>query len=135
MNERVVQFPGGRRAESGLPDGGPAHKGLPLDPAIPGSSTHNKDEKDNRVFDKGKDESIYRTDNADDQLTHRERGHEFKDENADKHNSTGAWGTGEWDSSSKTKYPYRDGIPNTVSASRAIACRVLGRWAKATGYE
>lgn len=114
-----------RLAESGLPEGGPASKGLPLDNSIPGSSTHDKDEKHVREFDKPDDESPYRIDNADDLLTHRERGPEFREDNANKHDGIGAWGKGEWDSSSKTKYPYRDGVPNTVNASAEF---VLARW-------
>lgn len=126
---------GERLGESGLPGGGPsngaklpgddepASKGLSLDNKIPGTSVHDKDEKDIRDFDKGDDESIYRTDNADDQLTHRER-IEFKDENANKHDGIGAWGKGEWEGP-KTKYPYRDDIPNTVNASAEF---VLARW-------
>lgn len=123
-----------RVGESGLPDGGPSSgaklpdggepsKGLSLDDKIPGTSLHDKDEKDVREFDKGKDESIYRTDNADDLLTNRQR-IEVRDENADKHDGIGGWGKGEW-KGPKTKYPYRDGIPNTVNASAAF---VLARW-------
>jgi hypothetical protein len=113
-----------RIGESGLPGGGPSNKGLPLDSGIPGSSTHDKDEKDVRDFDNGKDESLYRTDNADDLLTNRDR-IDFREDNADKHDGIGAWGKGEWDSSSKTKWPYRDGLPNTVNASAEF---VLARW-------
>lgn len=112
-----------RVGESGLPGGGPPDKGLSLDNSIPGTSLHDKDEKHVRDFDKGKDESIYRTENADDLLVDRQRV-EFKDDNANKHDGIGAWGKGEWEGP-KTKYPYRDGIPNTVNASAEF---VLARW-------
>ena len=112
-----------RLSASSLPGGGPPDRGLSLDQRIPGTSTHDKDERDVRDFDHAKDETIYRTDNADDLLTHRER-IEFKDENARKHDGIGAWGKGEWEGP-KTKYPYRDDIPNTVNAS---AQYVLARW-------
>jgi len=114
---------GGPSNVSKLPDGGESSKGLSLDSRIPGTSTHDKDEKDVRDFDKGKDESIYRTDNADDLLTNRER-IQVKDENANKHDGIGAWGKGEWEGP-KTKYPYRDDVPNTVNASAEF---VLARW-------
>ena len=107
----------GTVAESGLPGGGPSNKGLPLDSGIPGSATFNKpSEEEARDFDKGKDESIYRTDNADDLLTDRERV-DTREDNAKKENGVSYMPTSEWDSSTKTKYPYRDGIPNTHSAS------------------
>lgn len=110
------------RAESELPSGGPSNKGLPLDSGIPGASTFNKPEDDIREFDKGKDESIYRTDNADDLLTKRDR-IDIREDNADKHDGIGTWGKGEWDPdrSPKTKYPYRDGLPNQHNAAEFVA--------------
>lgn len=104
-----------RRAESGLPGGGPSNKGLPLDSGLPGSKTFVKPPDDTRDSDKGKDESIYRTDNADDLLTNRDR-IDVREDNADKHDGVGAWGKGEWDGP-KTKYPYRDGYPHQHNAS------------------
>jgi hypothetical protein len=112
-----------RVGESGLPGGGPSDKGLSLDEKIPGTSTHDKPEGDVREFDKPKDETIYRVENADDLLTNRQR-IEVRDDNADKHDGIGAWGKGEWEGP-KTKYPYRDDIPNTVNASAEF---VLARW-------
>lgn len=104
-------------AESGLPSGGPSDKGLPLENSIPGSATYAKPEDDTRDFDGAKDEPIYRTDYADDLLVDRER-IDTREDNADKHDGIGYLGKGEWDERSpKTRYPYRDGIPNTKSAS------------------
>lgn len=118
-------------AESGLPGGGPSNKGLPIDSGIPGSKTFVKPQDDTRESDKGEDESIYRTDNADDLLTDRER-IDVREDNANNHDGVGAWGKGKWDERSpKTKYPYRDGIPNTHSAS-VMTLRVLARWEKLT---
>lgn len=109
--------------ESGLPGGGPSDKGLSLDNNIPGTSLHDKDEKHVRDFDKARDETIYRKDNADSLLVDRQRV-EFQDDNANKHDGIGAWGKGKWEGP-KTKYPYRDDIPNTVNASVAF---VLALW-------
>lgn len=112
-------------AESGLPSGGPSDKGLPLEDSLPGSATFSKKEDDVRDFDRNDDEPIYRRDNADDLLKDRDR-IDIRDDNADKHDGLGAWGKGEWDPRSpKTKYPYRDGIPNTKSASAEF---VVGLW-------
>lgn len=110
----------GQVAESKLPGGGSGGKGLPLDSGIPGSSTFNKPEDDVRDFDKPNDESLSRTDNADDTLTYRER-IDTREDNADKHDGIGYMvsAPGEWDKDhpSKTKYPYRDGVPNQHNAS------------------
>lgn len=115
----------GTVAQSGLPEGDPAAKGLSLDPEIPGTSTHDKKEEDIRESDKGKEESIYRTDNADDLLTKGDGPIHIKDENANKHNMTTFYGEGEWDPrGTKPKYPYRDGVPNAHSASHYV----LARW-------
>lgn len=115
----------GTVAESGLPGGGPSNKGLPLDSGIPGSATFNKPSgEEARDFDNGKDESIYRTDNADDLLTDRDR-IDTREDNAKKENGISYMPTSEWDSSTKSKYPYRDGIPNTHSASAEF---VVGMW-------
>jgi len=102
-------------AESGLPTGDPASKGLSLDKDIPGTKTYVKPVKDTRDFDKPKDESIYRVDEADDLLKEQNRP-EINEDNADKHDGIGTFGKGKW-VGPKTKYPYRDGIPNTKSAS------------------
>jgi len=120
----VVRPAYGEVAESGLPSGGPSDKGLPIDSGIPGSATYAKpSEEDARDFDAPKDEPIYRTDNADDLLVDRERV-DTREENKNRPNGIGYGGLGE-SSTSKTKYPYRDGIPNTKSASAEL---VVGLW-------
>lgn len=104
-------------AESGLPSGGPSDKGLPLEDSLPGSATFAKPEEDTRDFDHSTDTPIYRKDNADDLLKDRDR-IDVRDDNADKHDGIGFPGKGEWDKRGpKTRYPYRDDIPNTKSAS------------------
>jgi hypothetical protein len=117
-------------AVSGLPQGGPADKGLPLDSGIPGTSTFNKPEEDIREQAKD-DEPIKRVDDADDLLKNRNRV-DVREDNADKHDGIGAYGNGDWTDSSKSKYPYRDGIPNTHSASKHV---VLGMWLLQTAPE
>lgn len=103
-------------AESGLPGGGPSDKGLPLDDGIPGSATFNKSEDDVRDPDKNTDTPISRVDEADELLKDRSR-IDTREDNAEKHDGISYMPTSDWDSSTKTKYPYRDGIPNTHSAS------------------
>jgi hypothetical protein len=112
-------------AESGLPSGGPSSKGLPLEDSIPGSATFAKPEDDVRDFDRNTDTPIYQKDDADDQLKDRDR-IDVRDDNADKHDGIGYPGKGQWDQRSpKTKWPYRDDIPNTKWASSEF---VLGLW-------
>lgn len=105
-------------SEAKLPDGGPAVKGLPLDSDIPGTSTFNKPVDDIREPRKD-DESIYRVDNADDLLKDRSRV-DVREDNADKHDGIGAYGKGQWDSTSKPKYPYRDDRPNSHNAMAEV---------------
>ena len=115
-------MPAGRAAplaESGLPSGGPAGRGLPLDPRIPGEKTFGGPPEGHRDPDKGRDESIYRVDQPDDLLKDQtvpdSRDHSrFKVEEG---------GAGE-NVSDKTKYPYRDDHPNAHNAS---ACRLVAR--------
>jgi hypothetical protein len=108
-----------------LPSGGPSDKGLPLDDGLPGSATFNKDEDDVRDFDQSTDTPISREDNADGRLKDRERV-DIRDDNADKHDGIGYMPSSDWDSSTKTKYPYRDGIPSAHSASLVVQLWKLG---------
>jgi hypothetical protein len=108
---------------------------LPVEPGIPGSATFNKpSEEEARDFDHAKDESIYRTDNADDLLTKRER-IDTREDNADKHDGIGYMvsAPGKWDEDhpSKTKYPYRDNVPNQHNAAQVVA----DRWERKTSAE
>ena len=108
-------------AVSALPSGPPAGKGIGLSPDLPGASTFKKPEDDIRQQGKD-DESIHRVDNADDLTKDRSRVDTVED-NANKHDSIGYNGKGE-NVSPKTKYPYRDGVPNSHSASAryVLAC-------------
>lgn len=103
-------------AESKLPEGGPAGKGLPVEDGLPGSATFSKKEDDVRDFDRNTDTPIYRKDNADDLLKDRSRV-DTREDNADKHDGIGGFGKGEWDTTIKTRYPYRDGLPHQHFAS------------------
>jgi len=126
LSQPLVTRPGyGRErtvAESGLPSGGPSDKGLPVDSGIPGTQTFAKPVDDIREFDKAEDKSIYRTDNADDLLTKRDR-IDVREDNANKPNGIGEMGLGKPDPKdySKTKYPYRDNKPNDKNASDFVA--------------
>jgi hypothetical protein len=119
MSQPLVTRPayGSPVGVSGLPGGGPSDKGLPVDPGIPGSATYAKPVGDTR--EQGKDdEPIKRVDDADD-LT-KERGRiDTREDNADKHDGIGFNGVGEQDNA-KTKYPYRDGLPNTHNAAMVV---------------
>ena len=102
-------------AEAKLPEGGPTDRGLPLDSAIPGSQTYTKPLDDTR--EQGKDdEPIQRVEDADDLTKDRSR-IDTREDNA--HADIGYSGLGgrDPDDASLTKYPYRDGIPNSHSAS------------------
>lgn len=115
----------GTVAQSALPEGGPAGKGLPLDSGIPGSSTHNKDEDSFRDPDKHDDDSVHSVDNADDLLSDRGR-IDFSEDNSGNHDGVRPWndgGNADWeDATSKTKYPYR------TRTKKASAEYVLARW-------
>lgn len=96
-----------------LPKGGPAGKGMSLDPGIPGQSTFNKPVDDIRKPDND-DESIYRVDGPDD-LTKDQNRIEVNEDSADA--EVGYNGRGKTDPPNKTEYPYRDGVPNVHNAS------------------
>lgn len=102
-------------AESGLPQGEPGGKGMSLDKDIPGESTFNKPEEDIRDFDRSedpkKDSDPYRRESPDDQL-HERHVVDDKEDWGQTHDSIGEMGKGEWDTTIKTKYPYRDGLPH-----------------------
>lgn len=110
------------RAESKLPSGGPAGRGLPLDDAIPNERTFAKPEDDNSTSETpNKDESIYRRDSPREMTKERERVDVVDQTDAQPH----YMGLGKPDNSPKTKYPYRDGIPNAHNASAEF---VAGLW-------
>jgi hypothetical protein len=111
-------------AESKLPDGGgPAQKGVSLDPSIPGSSTYAKP-SDEAPRETGKDdESIHRQDNADDltkgpQTTPDERDH---GQTFSPSYAPPVGGKSDQDVTEKTKWPYRDGFPNRNASAEFVA--------------
>lgn len=110
------------RAVAQLPQGGPSGKGLPLDDSIPGYSTFAKPEDDTSTGEQdAPDESIYRVDGPRD--IPKERGRIDVVDQTDAGPSFN--GLGKPHDSPKTKYPYRDGIPNSHNAA---AQRVLRRF-------
>ncbi len=114
-------------AESGLPKGEPGGKGLSLSPDIPGEKTFKKPEDDIRDFDKGNKSDPWRRDSPDDQLKERDVV-DVNEDNADKHDGIGEMGKGKWDTTIKTKYPYRDGLPHQhyAATSKDQAAFVAG---------
>lgn len=90
-------------AESGLPEGGPAGRGVPLDGDIPGTKTHVKPLDDDGKTEP-KDESIHRVDSP------REMGKtpSRRDEIDYSEAQPSYMGLGKPQNSPKTKYPYRD---------------------------
>jgi len=108
------------QAEAKLPDGGgPTQRGLSLDPDLSGFSTFNKPVDDTEETDP-KDESIYRIRGPRDMAKDRSQ-IDIVEQNGD----TSYMGLGKPDRSPKTKYPYRDGIPNIHNASAAF---VVALW-------
>ena len=100
------------QAEAQLPEGGPAGRGVPLDPNIPGVKTFAKPPDDHPEHPK-RDEPIYRVDDAYDLAKERGRVDTVEEwAEAD----TSYMGLGPSDTP-KTPYPYRDGIPNIHNAS------------------
>lgn len=110
------------RAEAKLPEGGPLHRGLPLDDGIPGTSTFVKPLDDNDTAEQNHpDESIHRIDNPRNMRKERDR----IDVVDQSHSTPGFFGLGKPHESPKTQYPYRDGKPNTHNASAEF---VAGLW-------
>ncbi len=98
-------------AESGLPKGDGGGKGLSLSPDIPGEQTFKKPENDIRDFDKGNKSDPWRRDSPDDQLKERDVVDD-KEDWGQQHDQVGEMGKGKWDTTIKTRYPYRDGLPH-----------------------
>jgi len=98
-------------AESQLPEGEPAGRGLPLDESVPGTKTFAKPGDHTREHTKS-DTSMHRVDGPYDLAKHQTR----QDERGQS-GDTGYGGLGDHSNSPKTKYPYRDGVPNSHNAS------------------
>lgn len=115
--------------ESKLPSGPPADRGLSLDKDIPGQSTFNKPEGDIRDFDKSEDSSMYKVDGPDDQLKHQTTPDEIDHSQAKPAYNGLEDGNPKEYGGSKTKYPYRDGIPNRHNASdQKMSEEIAGLW-------
>ncbi len=99
-------------AESKLPSGTPGGKGVPLRDDIPGSKTYSQPEESTRNT-APKDESIYRVDQADDLVKDQSQPDQIDHSQA----KPSSYGLGESYETGKTKYPYRDGIPNAHNAA------------------
>lgn len=106
------------KAVAELPQGAPADRGLALDSDIPGTRTFVKPVNDLREQDP-KDESIYRVEGPDDLGKEQSRPDEIDHSRAEPSYN----GLGEADNS-KTKYPYRDGYPNTHNASATFVAQL-----------
>lgn len=107
-------------AESGLPQGDPAGRGLPLDDGIPGTKTYVKPVEETGKAPP-KDESAYRVDSPENLQKDRSRIDVVDHSDGD----TSFNGLGKPEGGSKTKYPYRDKIPNAHNASAEF---VAGLW-------
>lgn len=116
-------------AESGLPGGGPAGKGVSLDDSIPGTQTFAKPEDDTSTSDPpSKGESIYKVESPRDLA--KEDGEVPEIDNGGA--TPGYMGLGKPDNSPKTKYPYRDDMPNSHNASAEF---VAGMWMLRTAHD
>lgn len=108
-------------AEAKLPEGDPAGRGIPVDEGLPGTQTFVKPLDDNGTGEsEGKDEPIWRVRNPRDLVKERSR----VDVNDQSQSGPSYYGLGKPHQSPKTKYPYRDGKPNTHNAAF-----VAGLWA------
>jgi hypothetical protein len=115
--------------ESGLPKGDPAGRGVGLDPEIPGSSTFAKPPEEGPREPRKDNESIHRVDDADDLLKDQSR----SDEIDHSHAKPTYRRPGPHDETNKTKYPYRDGVPNAHNGSVVFA--VAHNWMAETALE
>jgi len=115
-----------RLGESGLPKGDPGGKGVSLSPDIPGSSTFAKPSEEGPREPSKSDESMYHVDNADDLLKDQSKSDEI-----DHSKARPTMRRPGPDDTSKTKYPYRDGVPNEHNA--AIILRVAHNYLAEVG--
>jgi len=114
-------------SEAKLPEGDPGGKGVTMAPELRGQATFSKPEGDIRIEDI-ENAPIYRRESPDALLKHREQV-DTREENDDA--SISFNGLGESDTS-KTKYPYRDGVPNTNSSTGEI---VVEMWKLVHAHE
>lgn len=149
MNQPLVSRPpygspagGSPVSQSGLPQGDPAGKGVSLDPSIPGASTYAKPSGEAPREPSVEDSSMYRVDNADNLLKDQGRQDEIDHSQAKPTYQR----PGGQNSSPKTKYPYRDGVPNRHNAAliervarraadEVIVQNVVNLWLLKTAHE
>jgi hypothetical protein len=118
-------------SESKLPSGDPAGKGVSLDPSIPGAATYAKPSQEGPREPSKKDESMYHVDNADDLLKDQGKIDEIDHSHASpSYNGLGDRPDNDY---SKTKYPYRDKIPNRHNAEMVENVKQL--WLLRTAHE
>jgi hypothetical protein len=118
-------------SESKLPSGDPAGKGVSLAPDIPGAATFAKPSQEGPREPSKNDQSIYHVDNADDLLKDQGRGDEIDHSHANpSYNGLGNRPNNDY---SKTKYPYRDKVPNRHNA--ALVESVTQLWLLRTAHE
>lgn len=113
-------------AESKLPEGDPASRGVSLDPGIPGTSTFAKPSGEPPRGQGVEDSSIYRVDDADSLLKS-----QTTPDSTDLQNLRPSYATPGPNDGSITKYPYRDGVPNAHNAmerEQRVVVRVVRRF-------
>ena len=122
MKQPLVLRPGYGRpsapsASSKMPEGDPATRGLPLGEDVPGHQTFTKPLDDHGTSDSAPEQSLYRVDGPRDWAKKQDGGDDTIDQS---HSSPAYMGLGDKDPNdySKTKYPYRDGKPNTHNAAK-----------------
>lgn len=118
-------------AESKMPGGGSAQRGLSLDSDVPGSVTYAKPVEDVRDI-QPEDESIHKIDDADDLTKKQDYTPPDERDHSEFRPSIVSPGKPDPDDTSKTKYPYRDGIPNEHNASVLF---VVESWKAALAQE
>jgi hypothetical protein len=104
------------QAESKLPEGGPAGRGTSLNPDLPGERTFAKPVDDIRTPQRHDDESMYRVDSPAD-IPKEQTTPDIIDEEYVDSQPSFMEGVGQPSDTPKTKYPYRDGVPNVHNAS------------------
>lgn len=103
-------------ATAQLPSGDPGGRGLSLDEDIPGTKTFVKPLDDHNTDDPAPEESLYRIDGPKDLAKHQDNGTDHIDQ-SDASPAYMGLGDKDPDDYSKTKYPYRDGKPNSHNAT------------------
>jgi len=133
MNQPLVSRPpyGSFVSQSGLPQGDPAGRGVSLDPSIPGAATCAKPSGEDPREPEVEESSIYRMDNADGLLKDQRKPDEI-----DHSEARPTYQRPGEQNSPKTKYPYRDGIPNRHNANnRTLVQNVVSLWLLREAHE